>query len=93
MLKSGGVTNPLTEATDHDGEVIMRELTEPDCKEQKVEVHVHVHTLQVVYRTLASFPVLPTPAFVSQPWRKSEAARRIKAGVGRTGNEAKSSCS
>ena len=33
---------------------------------------------------LALFPVLPTPAFISQPWRKSE----IKAGVGRTGNEA-----
>ena len=29
---------------------------------------------------LASFPVLPTPAFISQPWKI-----KIKAGVGRTG--------
>ena len=25
---------------------------------------------------LASFPVLPTPAFVSQPWRKSKGGRQ-----------------
>ena len=36
--------------------------------------------------SLASFPLLPTPAFISQLWRKS---CEIKAGVGRTGNEAK----
>ena len=44
----------------------------------------------VQYSMLASFPVLPTPAFVSQPWRKSAFLHgcETKAGVGRTGNEA-----
>ena len=40
---------------------------------------------------IASLPVLPTPAFISQPWRKSEVflhGCETKAGVGRTGNEA-----
>ena len=39
--------------------------------------------LQLPVHDVASFPVLPTPAFALQPWRKSE-----EAGVGRTGNEA-----
>ena len=38
--------------------------------------------------SVASFPVLPTPAFVSQPWRKNGC--ETKAGV-ETGNEASSS--
>ena len=47
LFKSGGVTNPLTEATNHIGEVTVEVLTDPDCKELKTEVHVH--TLQVIY--------------------------------------------
>ena len=39
---------------------------------------------------LASFPVLPTPTFVLQLWRKVLHGCKTKAGVGRTGNEAMS---
>ena len=47
-------------------------------REREVQTN---HKCAVRYVSLlASFPVLPTPAFISQPW--------IKAGVGRTGNEA-----
>ena len=50
-----------------------------------------LHSLKTTQVTVASFLVLPTPAFVSQLWRKSAFLHgcEIKAGVGRTGNEAR----
>ena len=38
------MTNPLTEATDNGGEVIMRNLTEPDCR-----VSLEVRIIKYMY--------------------------------------------